>query len=140
MIRGFDPTVFRDSVFEAPAFHDQKWHELAKFPSLLVTNRAPSAAVRDANILDKGKVMIFPLREIYDEHKSLAGFLSDLVAALRNEDAIASLDSLDRTKLQRSWGSLGKYFKAEPEFLGFGVDLKLAIGDLLAHKGTRLRL
>jgi hypothetical protein len=28
VVRGFDPTAFRESVFEAPAFYDVKWNVL----------------------------------------------------------------------------------------------------------------
>jgi hypothetical protein len=133
VVRGFDPTTFRDSVFEASAFDDVKWNERAKFPSLIVTNRAPSEAVSDANILEKGKVMIFPLAGIYAEHKSLSGFLSDLVQALKSEDAIAALEALDGTKLRKGWGWLSKYSKMEPGFFGFSFKLNEAIKDFLAH-------
>jgi hypothetical protein len=133
VVRGLDPTTFRNSVFEAPAFFDIKWNERAKFPSLLVTNRDPGKAVSDANVLEKGKVMIFPLAEIFREHRSLSGFLSDLVEALKEEDAIAALESVDGTKLKKRWGWINKYFRAEPEFFGFSVKLSDAITDLLAR-------
>src|SRR5271169_3607550 len=74
VVRGFDPATFRESVFEAPAFYDVKWNERAKFPSLIVTNRAPGEALSDANVLEKGRVMIFPLADIYSKQKSLSGF------------------------------------------------------------------
>jgi hypothetical protein len=130
-VRGYDAATFRESVYEAPAFCDVKWHERAKFPSLIVTNRAPSEAVSDANALEKGKVIIFPLADIYREHKSLSGFLSDLVNALKRDDAITALESLDGTKLQKSWGWLSKYFKMEPGFFGFNLKLNEMIRSLL---------
>lgn len=82
VVRGFDPTGFRESVLEAPAFFDEKWRKRAAFPSLIVTNRVPTEAVSDANVLEKGRVMIFPLAEVYREHKSISPFLSDLLTAL----------------------------------------------------------
>jgi len=130
VVRGFDSN-FSQSVYEAPAFFDERWERRAKTPSLIVTNRVPSEAVSDANLLEKGKVMIFPLADVYREHKSIAGFLTDLVDALKQEDAIRALDNLDGNKLQRGWGWLGRYFKMEPGFFGFNVNLNKAIKDIL---------
>src|SRR5215472_1961262 len=88
VVRGFDSN-FSQSVYEALAFFDEMWgKKRARRPSLIVTNRVPSEAVSDANLLEKGKVMIFPLEDIYREHKSIAGFLTDLVDALKQEDAV----------------------------------------------------
>jgi hypothetical protein len=131
VVRGFD-SRFAQSVYEAPAFYGEKWARRAKLNSLIVTNRVPSEAVSDANVLEKGKVMIFPLEDIYREHKSIAGFLTDLVDALRQDDAIRALDNLDGNDLQRGWGWLGRYFKMEPGFFGFNVKLNDAIKDILA--------
>jgi hypothetical protein len=111
VVRGFDPTAFRESLMEAPAFFDETWRERAAFPSLIVTNRAPSDAVSDANVLEKGKVMIFPLADLYREHKSIAGFLTDLLHALKQEDTLEALDNLDGNQLQKGWGWLSRYFK-----------------------------
>jgi hypothetical protein len=133
VVRGFDPSDFSQSVFEANAFGDVTWNKRARFPSLVVTNRAPSKAVNYTNVLEKGIVMIFPLAEIVRQDKSLSGFLNDLVEALKNEDAIPALESLDGTKIEKAWGWLSKYVKMEPGFYGFKVDLNDAIKKLLAH-------
>jgi hypothetical protein len=136
VVRGLDATAFRQSVYEAPAFFDETWRKRAKFPSLIVTNRVPSEAVSDANALEKGKVIIFPLADIYREHKSIAGFLTELVDALSQEDAMGALEDLDGNKLQKGWSWLGKYFKLEPGFFGFNLKLNSAIKDLLAGSRT----
>lgn len=133
VVRGFDPTVFRDSVYEAPAFFDEQWRRRARFPALLVTNCSPADALGSAENLEKGKVIIFPLGEVYQEHRSIAGFLTDLVAALKQEDAIKALETLDGGKLQKGWGWLSKYFKMEPGFFGFNIKIDRAIRDLLAR-------
>lgn len=133
VVRGFDPTAFRESVYEAPAFFDTKWRKRARFPALLVTNCPPPDALSNAENLEKGKAMIFPLGEVYQEHKSIAGFLTDLVEALKQEDALKALETLDRGKLQKGWGWLSKYFKMEPGFFGFSIKLDKAIKDLLAR-------
>ncbi len=132
VIRGFDPTHFRESVFEAPAFFDDKWHQRAKFPALIVTNCSPSDALAKPENLDNGKVMIFPLGELYQEHKSISGFLGQLVEALKQEDALKALETLDGSKLKKGWGWLSEYFKMEPGFFGFNVKLDKVIKDLIA--------
>ena len=134
VVRGFDPTVFRESVYEAPAFLDEKWRERAQFPALLITNCPPSDALSNAENLEKSKVMIFPLGKIFQEHKSIAGFLTDLLRALKNKDAFKALETLDGSKLQKGWGWLSKYFKMEPGFYGFSIKLDKAVKDLLAKK------
>jgi hypothetical protein len=133
VVRGYDPMKFRDSVFEAPAFFDVDWRRWAMSPALIVTNRAPMDAVNDARELEKGKVMIFPLDEIYARSNSLAGFLTQLVHALQEEDSIAALETLDGTRLQKSWGWLSRYIKIEPGFFGFNVKVNDAMRDLLSH-------
>jgi len=133
VVRGFDPTTFRESVYEAPAFFNEKWRERAKFPALLVMNCSPSEALVDAENLDKGKVMILPLDKLYREHKSIAGFLSNLLEALKQKDSLDALENLDGTKLQKGWGWLSKYFKMEPGFFGFNVRINDVIKDLLAR-------
>jgi hypothetical protein len=131
VVRGYDGSEFRSSVYEASAFYDEKWLQRAKFPSLIVTSVPPAQALADPANLENGKVIIFNLQQIYDEQKTLAGFLSDLVGALNNSDAVAALESLDKTKLQKGWGWLTKYLKMEPGFFGFNIRLDKAIKDLL---------
>jgi hypothetical protein len=133
VVRGFDPTPFRESVMEAPAFFNEKWGNRAAFPCLIVTNRIPTEAVSDADVLEKGKVMIFPLADIYREHKSIAPFLSDLLTALKVEDAVKALDNLDGSTLEKGWGWLSRYFKMDPGFFGFNLKLDSAMRDLLAR-------
>jgi hypothetical protein len=133
-VRGFDPTAFRESVYEAPAFFDEKWRQRARFPALIVTNCSPTDALSNAENLEKGKVMIFPLGDVYQEHKSIAGFLTHLVEALKQEDAIKALETLDGDKLQKGGGGLSKYFKMEPGFFGFSIKLDKAIKDILDRR------
>ena len=132
VVRGYPGSGFVGSVFEASAFFDERWRVRAKFPSLIVSNIPPSEALSSAAKLDSGQVMIFNLQEIYDEKKSLASFLSDLVSALSKDDSLSALQDLDPGKLERGWGWLTKYMKLEPGFFGFNVRLEKVIKDLLA--------
>lgn len=134
VVRGYDPLQFKHSVFEAPAFFDVDWRRWALSPALVVTNRAPCEAFNDASLLKRGKVMIFPLEEIFAQSHSLAGFLTRLVQALHEEDSIAALETLDGTRLQKSWGWLSRYVKMEPGFFGFNVRINDAVRDLLSRK------
>jgi hypothetical protein len=133
VVKGFDATRFRESIYETPAFNDEKWRARAGFPSLIVLNKPPREALSSTEALENAKVMIFPLKEIFREEKSLSDFFSDLVGALRNPDAVAALDQLEKGKIQRAWGWLGKYVKIEPSFFGFKADVNRAISDLLAR-------
>lgn len=132
VVRGYTGSGFVGSVFEAPAFFDEKWRARAKFPSLIVSSVPPSEALASSAALDGGQVMIFNLQVIYDEKKSLAGFLSELVAALAREDSLSALHDLDPGKLERGWGWLAKYTKMEPGLFGFNVRLEKVIKDILA--------
>lgn len=134
VVRGFDPTPFRDSVYEASAFFDEKWRARARFPALIVTNLPPADALSDVMNLEKGKVMIFPLAEVCEDHGSLSGFLTDIVSALKEEDAITALETLDKGKLEKGWRWLAKYTTMEPGFFGFNVKLDAVISGLLARK------
>ncbi|WP_425258452.1 hypothetical protein ACPOLB_23415 [Rubrivivax sp. RP6-9] len=132
VVRGYRGSQFTTSVYEAPAFSDERWRARAKFPSLIVSSVPPQQALANTGALDSGKVMIFNLREIYDEKKSLAGFLADLVAALTKENALAALEDLDPGKLERGWGWLSKYMKMEPGFFGFNVKLDKVLKDVFS--------
>ena len=132
VVRGYQGSQFTTSVYEAPAFFNERWRARAKFPSLIVSSVPPQEALGNTAALDSGKVMIFNLREVYDEKKSLAGFLAELVAALAKEDSIAALEDLDPGKLERGWGWLSKYMKMEPGFFGFSVKLDKVLRDILA--------
>src|SRR5262249_39672585 len=109
-----------------------KWRARARFPALIVTNCHPSDALATAENLENGKVMIFPLGELYEEHKSIAGFLAKLVDALKQEDAVKALETVDGSKLEKGWGWLSRYLKMEPGFFGFHVKLDKAMKDVIA--------
>lgn len=134
VVRGYQGFQFTNSVYEAPGFIDDRWRARAKFPSLIVSSVPPQEALGSTAALDNGKVMIFNLREIYDEKKSLAGFLAELVAALSKDDALTALDDLEPGKLERGWGWLSKYLKMEPGFFGFNVKLDKVLKDIIAKK------
>jgi hypothetical protein len=101
VVRGFDPTAFRDSVFEAPAFFSDKWRARAKFPSLILMNQPPATVLANNDAIEKAKLIIFPLKEIHAEKQSLSAFFSELVTALKSGDAMEALDKLDGTKPEK---------------------------------------
>jgi len=132
VVRGLDPTEFRESVYEASAFLEKKWRERARPPALIVINCAPAEALGNPANLEKCKLMIFSLADVYQEHKSISGFLTYLVDALKQEDALKALETLDGDKLQKVWGWLSKYLTMEPSFYGFSINLDKVLKDLLA--------
>jgi hypothetical protein len=135
VVRGYDSAAFRKSAYEAPAFHGERWSKWTKYPSLLVVmDRTPAEVLPKDNGLDGARVLLFPLKPIYESDKSLSGFFTNLFEALRNPDAIDALEKLEakQTRKQR-WGWLSKYVKIEPGFWGFKVDGNKILGDIVAR-------
>ena len=130
-VRGYDPTAFRESVYEAAAFYDPDWKERADFPALLVTNVSPSLALSDADKLKEAKVLLLPLGGIYQERKTITEFLTDLLKALKSEDALKSLEKLDTSSLKKGWGWLRRYVEMKPGFFGFNVNLNKVLNDVI---------
>ena len=130
-VRGYEPTAFRESVYEAAAFYDPDWKERADFPALLVTNVSPSLALSDAEKLKEAKVMLFPLGGIYQERRTITEFLTDLLKALRSEDTLKSLEKLDKSSLKKGWGWLRRYVEMKPGFFGFNVNLNEVLNDAI---------
>src|SRR6266496_3985923 len=65
VVRGFDPTVFRDSVCETPAFNNDTWKNRIQFPSLVVMKRPPESPptpdlVKEDGLQAGAKVIVFP--------------------------------------------------------------------------------
>ena len=134
VVRGHNPTKFRESVYEAPAFHDDKWYERAKFPALIALDTPPAQALSGPDAMDKTRVLIFPLQEIYEEQQTLTSFLEELLAALKNSAALEALEDIEKVQARkRYWGWLNRYVVMEPGIYGFGVNLNKVLSDLAAR-------
>lgn len=133
VVRGFDPEKFHDSTYEAFEIQEQKpkWLNQLIVPALMVTNTTPVEMMKSAVQMEKAKVMIFPLENIYKERGSITGFLGDLLKALRGREAYDALENLDETLLEKNWGWLTKYFSMNPGFFGFGVKLDRVIDKII---------
>jgi len=131
VVRGFDPEKFHDAAYEAFNRHKPVWIQKLEVPALVLMDTPPVTAMKDAERLDKAKVMIFPLEKIYNERGSITGFLGDLLNALRDAKAHEALETLNKPTLKEKWGWLTKYFSMSPGFFGFGVKLDRVLDDLL---------
>lgn len=131
VVKGFDAAEFRDSVYETPAFFNDKWRDRAKFPSLLVINGPPSQVLCGVGKLDNSKIMIFPLENIYKEQGTLANFFSDLLEALKSNEAMVALETMEKKALTKWWRWLNKYSKMEPGFFGFSIKLNEILKDVM---------
>ena|SRR2546423_325516 len=131
VVRGLDPEEFNASVYEAFREHKPVWIDKLKEPALVVMDTAPATAMKDAQQLDKAKVIIFPLEKIYKDRGSITGFLGELLNALRDAEAQKALETVNKPSLKEKWGWLTKYFSMSPGFFGFGVKLDRVLDDLL---------
>ena len=130
VVRGLDPEEFNASVYEAFREHKPVWIDKLKEPALVVMDTAPATAMKDAQQLDKAKVIIFPLEKIYKDRGSITGFLGELLNALRDAEAQKALETVNKPSLKEKWGWLTKYFSMSPGFFGFGVKLDRVLDDL----------
>jgi hypothetical protein len=98
----------------------------------VVTDALPTA-VETRNGLDQAKVMIFPMRQIYEKHKDISIFFGRLLAALHSTEVSNALDRLEKAEIEkyRSW--ITKYVEMKPGFFGFKFDLGKIVADMNAE-------
>jgi hypothetical protein len=89
-------------------------------------------AVERESGLDQAKVMVFPLREVYEKDKDFAIFFGKLIEALHSNEASDALDKLDNSEIEKYWSWMTEYVEMKPGFHGFKVDLGKIISDMLA--------
>jgi len=131
VVRGHDPEEFNASAYEAFKEHKPEWIDKLVEPALVVMDTAPPIAMKDAEQLNKAKVMIFALEKMYKDRGSITGFLGDLLNALRDAEAHKALETVNKPSLKEKWGWLTKYFSMSPGFFGFGVKLDRVLDDLI---------
>lgn len=131
VVRGYDATTFRNSFIESSAFYGPEDRKGVDVPAIVVTDALPTA-VELRNGLDQAKVMIFPLRQIYEEHKDVSIFFWKLLAALQLTEASNALEKLDKAKIEKYWSWFTEYAEFKPGSFGLKADLGKTIGDLLA--------
>lgn len=130
VVRGYDATAFRESFIESAAFYGPGDWKNVDVPALVVTDALPTA-VEEHDGLDKARVMIFPLREMYEKHKDISFFFEKLLAALHSVEASNAIEKLDKSKIEKYWGWITDYTEMKPGFFGFKADLGKIIGELL---------
>jgi hypothetical protein len=130
-VRGYDPKQFRESLFEVEAFYGEEGLPLDP-PAIVLTNAVPGAFRHRAGLAE-AKVMIFPLREVYEQEKGdISVFLGRLLDAIGEEDAFKALEKPKQSGLEKFWGWLSRYVTMKPGFIGFSADLNTAIDDIIA--------
>ena len=129
-VRGYDAKEFRDSFIESAAFYGGEDWKAVDVPAIVVTDALPGA-VEHRGGLDNAKVMIFPLRQIHEQHKDISSFLKRLLAALQAPEATVALEKLDASKIEKNWGWLTRYVEMKPGFFGFKADLERIVNDVL---------
>ncbi|MCX7098481.1 MAG: hypothetical protein NTV43_11330 [Methylococcales bacterium] len=130
VVRGYDATTFRDSFIESAAFYGPDDWKSVDVPAIVVTDALPTA-VEERNGLDQAKVMIFPLRQIYEKHNDISTFFGQLLSALHSSEASNALEKLDKAKIEKYWSWFTEYAELKPGFFGFKADLGKIIADLL---------
>ncbi len=125
-VQGYDPVAFRKSLMETGSLTGQLFP-----PAVVVTDTAPAELVRP-NGSNQARVMIFPLKEIYEKRKDISNFLRQLLLALQSSDANAALKKLDQTKIEKYWSWITDYVEMKPKFLGVTADLGKLVSDMLA--------
>lgn len=130
VVRGYDPTTFKNSFIESSAFYGEGDWKNIEVPALVVTDALPGAVEREGG-LDNAKLMIFPLRSVHEKQKDISIFFERLLSALQSEEATESLNTLNKSNLEKYWGWISEYTEMKPGFFGFSVDLKKMVADLL---------
>lgn len=137
VIRGFDPNEFYASAYEAFSLCDGEWSERMKRPALLVSDTAPKLLLTEPAKLRAAKLILLPLAPFRTKPPgSVIELLRHLVAALRDDNAVTALKSLEPGALRKGWGWLSKYVELKPNFMGFGVNLNAALDDALSSNSN----
>jgi hypothetical protein len=136
VVRGYDPAAFRNSFFESAALYGPGDWKNISVPAIVVTD-ALASAVESPEGLDQARVMIFPLREIYEKYKDISIFFAKLCAALRSDEASNALDKLDKSEIKKYWSWITEYTEMKPAFLGFKIDVGKIIADMLEKARQR---
>lgn len=130
VVRGYDATAFRNSFIESAALYGPADWKNISVPAIVVTDALPSA-VESPDGLDRAKVMIFPLKEIYEKYKDISIFFAKLCMALHSDEASNALDKLDRSEIKKHWSWITEYAEMKPTFFGFKIDVGKIIADML---------
>jgi len=130
VVRGYDATQFRDSFIDSAAFYGPGDWKTVDVPAIVVTDALPTA-VEQREGLDQARVMVFPLRQIYERHKDISIFFEKLLRVLHSSEASAALEKLDKAKIEKYWSWISDYVELKPGFFGFNADLGKMISALL---------
>ena len=119
-VRGYDPTNFKNSFIESAAFYGEGDWKNVEVPALVVTDALP-IAVETPGGLDNARVMLFPLRPVYEKHKDISVFFGQLIAALHSGAGVEALAGLDESKVEKWREWISEYPEMKPRLFGFNV-------------------
>jgi hypothetical protein len=132
VVRGFDPQTFYSSAYETLTLYDEEWAAKIQRPALLLSDTPPRLLLSEKAKLNAAKLILFPLAPFRRRPAgTLVDLLRQLVAALKDNDAMSALQQLEPKALRSKWGWLSKYVDMKPNFMGFGVNLNAAIDDVV---------
>ena len=133
VVRGYDPESFYASVYETLTLYDDEWVARIERPALLVSDTAPRLLLGEPAKLNAAKLILIPLRPFRDKGSgAIVDLLRDLVAALKDDDAVSALQRLDRSVIKSKWGWLSRYLELKPNFMGFGLNLNAVLEESLS--------
>lgn len=107
------------------------------FPGLLIVDTPPAVVMKDKERSKTAKMILLPLSSRYLRPGSITDVLKEIVNALKDPDALHSLQALDSSQIERRWGWITRYFKIKPIFFGFEIDLNRVIEDMFRKKKSR---
>lgn len=125
VIRGSDRTAFSYAIFEA---YDLDMHTV--LPALFITDTAPNKIGEGTKKLANAKAIVISLENQYTRPGSVTKLLRHAANTLRDKEAIESLKSLDRSRIEQRWGWL-RYFELKPNFVGFGLNINQIVEKML---------
>jgi len=133
VVRGYDSNEFYTSTYEAITLYDVEWQDKMARPALLISDTAPRLLLQERAKLHAAKLILIPLAPFRTKPQgSVIDLLRRLVTALKDEDAVNALTALEPNAFKRGWGWLSRYAELKPNFMGFGVNLKPMIDDILS--------
>jgi len=137
VVRGSQPEQFYDQVFAHYALHERGF-EARRFPlpALLITDTPPSEIEGHPDKLENAKMVLLPLESNYIRPGSITAILREVANTLRDSDSIKALQSLDKSRIEKRWGWITRYFNFKPSFLGFEVDVDQILNDLFLNRKT----
>ncbi len=125
VVRGADREGFTSQILDK---YDIHVHTV--LPALAITDTAPAIIGQYPERLVKPKLIVIPLGARDIKRGAITNILKKVATTLRDNEAIDSLESLDKSRILRTWGWI-RYIELKPNYYGFGIDINRIIDDTL---------